>query len=181
MQALSLTLFVFFLIAFFGLAFTLGQLPVPSRISYGLDIIFPVIVLLAGFGFVLILHESIHGQFMRLCGGHPVYGVIWKQGVFYAISPGYPYRRGQYLLVELAPLVLISLLGALGIWLLAGTFWVAILAILAATNAAGAAGDLWMSYMALRYRANAFFVDERDGVRIFLPAKEYLPDAHRSE
>jgi hypothetical protein len=53
--------------------------------------------------------------------------------------------------------------------LLAGTPWVLPLAVSAAINAAGAVGDLWISRVVLRYPKESFVMDERDGVRIFLP------------
>ena len=39
----------------------------------------------------------------------------------------------------------------------------------AAFNAAGAIGDVWISTIVLRYAPTAWIVDERDGIRVYLP------------
>jgi hypothetical protein len=90
--------------------------------------------------------------------------------MFYATSPGFAYPRSQFIAVALAPLVVLSLLAILGMVALAGTAWVVLFAFVATFNAAGAVGDMWITAVVLRYPPHAFVVDERDGVRIFLPA-----------
>jgi hypothetical protein len=86
--------------------------------------------------------------------------------VFYATAPGYGFRRNAYVAVALAPLVLISALSVLAMWLLHGTNWVALPALIGALNGAGAAGDLWMAGVVLRYPPQVYVVDERDGMRV---------------
>jgi Putative zincin peptidase len=89
--------------------------------------------------------------------------------MFYATSPGYAYRRNDYVVTALAPFVFLSTLFVLGMWLLQGTLWVALLGICGVLNAAGAIGDMWISMIVLRYPATALVMDERDGMRVFLP------------
>jgi len=109
---------------------------------------------------------------MWLFGATPRYGFLWKKLMFYATSPGYAYRRNSYLQIALAPLFVLSMLSVIGMWFLQGTFWVAILGLCGAINVSGAIGDLWMTRTVLRYAATAYVIDERDGIRVFLPKAE---------
>ena len=149
---------------FFWLAATLGRLPRSIELSSPSRLLIALTVLIM----VLILHELVHGVMMLFFGARPHFGIMWKEAMFYATSPGFAYPRGQYLLVALAPLVVISLLAVLAMILLAGTAWVALAAFVAMFNAAGSIGDLWISLVVLHYPAHAYVIDERDGIRIFL-------------
>ncbi len=123
----------------------------------------------AGIVLTFILHELTHGLAMQMFGAKPKYGIIWKGLMFYATSPGYAYRRNNYVVIALAPFVFISVLTILGMWILQGTAWVALLAVCGVVNASGAVGDMWITMIVLRYSVTAYVMDERDGIRVFLP------------
>ena len=89
--------------------------------------------------------------------------------MLYATSPGYAYKRNNYVVIALAPFVFISVLVVLGMLVLQGTAWVVLLAICGVVNASGAVGDMWITMIVLRYAATAYIMDERDGIRVFLP------------
>ncbi len=150
---------------FFWLAFTLGRLPKSIELSSPSGLLIALAVLLL----MLVLHELVHGVIMGIFGARPQFGMMWKEAMFYATSPGFAYPRRQYLAIALAPLVVISLLAVLAMVLLAGTGWVTLVAFVATFNAAGSIGDLWIATIVLRYPSHTYVVDERDGVRIFLP------------
>jgi hypothetical protein len=59
--------------------------------------------------------------------------------------------------------------GRAGIWLVPESPWTALFVICGAVNASGASGDLWMTQIALRYPNTARLMDERDGIRVFVP------------
>ena len=164
LQILSIPLFVVFGLIFLNIAIGLGKLP--SRVQIGLT---EMILLLVGTLLTLVLHELTHGVVMQMFGAKPRYGVLWKQAMFYATTPGYAYRRNDYLLIALAPLFILSILVILGMWLMQGTLWVALLAICGTINASGAIGDILIAIIVLRYTSTAFVMDERDGVCVFLP------------
>ena len=163
-QILSVPFFILSLLVFFGLAVSLGKLPSP--LTFGLGEIVIVIVAIV---LTIVLHELMHGIAMQIFGAQPRYGVLWKQAMFYATAPGYAFRRNDYIQIALTPLIVLSVLVVLGIWYLSGTFWVASLAIGGVINASGAIGDLWITTIVLRYPATAHVIDEKDGVRVFLP------------
>ena len=165
MNILGIFPFVIFGLIFSWLAFSLGKLPL-GEFRLGLSEIGSV---LAGALLTFVLHELTHGLAMRMFGARPKYGIIWKGPMLYATSPGYAYRRNNYVVIALAPFVFLSTLFVLGMWLLQGTLWVALLGICGSLNAAGAIGDMWITMIVLRYATTALVMDERDGIRVFLP------------
>lgn len=116
---------------------------------------------------VLPLHELMHGLAIQHYGHRPRYG--FKLMVLFATSDGAYFRRGEFIRVALAPLVLISAAGLVVMVFLPKDlgYWVALAATL---NAAGAIGDLWMTAVALRFDRSALIRDEEDSMRIFTQA-----------
>jgi hypothetical protein len=168
LNILGVILLVLFGVLYSSLAVTLGKLP-PGMIELGLpEIGLGILAILL----TLVLHELIHGLVMRIFGAKPRYGVLWNQMMFYATSPGHAFRRNSYIVVALAPFILISSLVILGMWLLQGTAWVALLGVGGLFNASGAVGDMWITRIVLRYADSAYIMDERDGVRVFIPESE---------
>ncbi len=161
MAVISLVIFGF---VFFRLAVGLGKLP--AQLTFGLGEIGAVLL---GILLAMGLHELTHGLVMQMFGAKPKYGILWKEMMLYATSPGYAYPRTSYIVIALAPFVFISSLVIIGMWLLPGTLWVPLLAICGIFNASGAIGDMWMTIIVLRYPATAYVMDERDGLRLFLP------------
>jgi hypothetical protein len=166
LNIVGIILFIIFGMIFFSMAFRLGKLPSEGNFRFGLGEMGLAIV---GILLTSILHELTHGLVMQMFGASPKYGIIWKGLMLYTTSPGYAYRRNDYIVISLAPFVFISALVILGMWTLQGTAWVALLAICGVVNASGAVGDMWITMIVLRYAAIAYVTDERDGIRIFFP------------
>lgn len=166
LNIVGVILFVIFGMIFFSLAIRLGKMPSEDNFRLGLS---EISLAIAGVVVTLILHEMTHGLVMQMFGASPKYGIIWKGLMLYATSPGYAYRRNNYVVIALAPFVFISALVIFGMWILQGTAWVALLAICGIVNASGAVGDMWITLIVLRYAATAYVMDERDGIRVFLP------------
>ncbi len=164
LNIISLFLFIVFGVLFFSIAIRLGQLPSGGQFGLG-----EIGLILAGYLLTLAAHELTHGLSMRIFGAKPRYGIIWKGSMLYATSPGYAYRRNNYLVIALAPLIFISILVILGMWLLQGTLWVILLGICGTINTSGSVGDMWITKIVLRYPNTAYVIDERDGIRLFLP------------
>ena len=125
--------------------------------------LFPLFILL------LCIHEAIHGLFFKLfCPENPVkYGFKWKSLMAYATSPGSLYNRQQFMVIALAPFVLISLALTLGLALgwLSDTLYV----VLAACHAAGCVGDFYYAYLLLVKfaRADIRIEDTETGIFIY--------------
>jgi hypothetical protein len=110
-----------------------------------------------------VIHEAVHGLAALLCGARPSFGV----------GPGYAYTtfrepvgRTAYLVIGLAPLVVISL--ACVVWASrwdGGANW---LLLFAAVNAGGAIGDLWMAWRIMQQPRSAIFYDLADGFAVLV-------------
>lgn len=162
-QALALPLAIMLGTGFSLVAIYVGKLPGTFSVS-----LVQAAAIIPGVFATIILHEWVHGLTMARFGARPQYGVLWKQLMFYATSPGYAYRRNSYILVALAPLLLLSGLAILGMLLLQGTQWIWMLILLATLNGGGSFGDTWLVFTVLRYPATAYVVDEKDGLRVLI-------------
>ncbi len=115
---------------------------------------------------VLPLHELLHGLTIRYYG-HPVkYGFKPQLGILYALAENALFRRREYIVILLMPIVVITLLG-MAINALAGDGLAYTVALGVIFNAGGAIGDLWMTGIVLRYPARVIVKDETTGFSIF--------------
>lgn len=116
------------------------------------------------------LHELLHGLAIHWWGHQPRYGVKLRKMVFYCTTDGY-FRRHEFLLVALAPLLVLTPAGLLLMLLLPQgmAFYIGLGVLL---NTTGAVGDLWMAAVVLRYPSEAIIKDEEDSIRIFMPGGE---------
>ena len=125
--------------------------------------LFPLFILL------ICIHEAIHGLFFKLfCPENPVkYGFKWKSLMAYATSPGSLYNRKQFMVIALAPFVLISL--ALTFGLALGWLSAPLYIMLAAIHAAGCVGDFYYAYLLLVKfaRADIRIEDTETGILIY--------------
>lgn len=134
------------------------------------------VIFLIGTPIIVAFHEFVHGIVMHSFGARPRYG-FWMQGLmFYAKAPGYIFQRNQYALMVLAPLVCVSILMCLGIFLLASNSIVWVLTLWAIVNASAANADIWIITLVLRYPGSAYVVDEQDGMRILLPERDAMSE-----
>lgn len=162
MNFLPLLLAIIFGIVFFVSIRVLSESP-PLALSNQ-----ELLIFLIGIPFVLASHEFVHGIAMQSFGARPRYG-FWKQGLtFYAKAPGYTFKRNQYVFMVVAPLLGLSVLLCLGIFLLASSSIVWVLALWAIVNASAANVDVWITALVLRFPKSAYIVDEPDGIRILL-------------
>jgi hypothetical protein len=116
---------------------------------------------------VILVHEAIHGVFFWVFSGQrPVFGITWKYA--YASAPGWYFPRGQYLIIGLAPLVLISLAGVL---ILPVIPYAAIPGLLIALtlNATGAIGDLYIVGNLLFVPRHTLILDQKDQITWYSP------------
>lgn len=126
---------------------------------------------------VVILHEAAHGLFFWLfTRERPTFGVGLLYA--YAAAPGWYLPRNQFIIIGLAPLVLLSAIGLIGLpWL---PFpWVPPLLVGLIINAAGAAGDLYVVARLLRQPRAALVRDEGATMVLFTPVADVLPDLRR--
>jgi hypothetical protein len=164
----------------FGLAFILGLVArgmlreaVGFHVSIGLS--FPIF--LGIIAATAILHEAVHGLVFLVFGGKPRFGVklIGRfLPVVYASATGLLIPRNHYLLVGLAPfLVLTPLFLLMGI--LARNDGIAIMALMAmAMNVAGSIGDLMVARKVRQLGGGTLFEDTADGFNWYRPSRPNL-------
>ena len=113
---------------------------------------------------IIVPHEWVHGLAIRYYGGEPRYGVGLAHFVLpYAYATtDHRFSRNQFVVVALAPLVVLTLVG---VALLVAFGWGWLVVPLAA-NAGGAVGDLWMVLTVLGYPSHVSVEDSTTGVRI---------------
>ncbi|MBE2269406.1 MAG: DUF3267 domain-containing protein [Anaerolinea sp.] len=115
---------------------------------------------------VLPIHELLHGAAIAWVGHKPRYGMKLDKGVLYATADMALFRRDEYLIIALAPLVGITLGIMLLLWI-APNGWVYWLSLGVILNAGGAIGDLYAVGSLLKYPRSVIVRDEEDGFRIW--------------
>ncbi|MCX6037402.1 MAG: DUF3267 domain-containing protein [Chloroflexi bacterium] len=159
-----------FLLFIFGWFFSLYVSLIRPGLAFELvitsaNVLYVLLSLLGIAAGQMVLHELVHGVFFWLfTRSRPTFG--FRGWYAFAAAPGWFLPRGQYLVVNLAPFVLLSVLGIL---LLAVVPTGALAAILAGTvmNAAGAVGDLWVVFLILHERRPIVIEDLGDGFNFY--------------
>ncbi len=128
----------------------------PALLWAGINIISYIVI--------LPVHEIIHALAFMLWGGRPHFGAKLPM-VLYCGAREQLFRRNQYLVVGLAPLVVITIAGIV-LTLLAP---VAASYVLFATvgNVSGAAGDIWVVARLLRQPRHVLVEDTQIGYRVW--------------
>jgi Putative zincin peptidase len=113
---------------------------------------------------VMFLHEGIHALAFAFWGGRPYFGAKLPLALFCG-AKNQIFRRNHYLVVGLAPLVIITVAGiiftllspALAVYTLLGTIG----------NFSGAAGDLWVALRLLSQPKDVLVEDTDAGYRVW--------------
>ncbi|AUX09292.1 hypothetical protein AArcSl_1663 [Halalkaliarchaeum desulfuricum] len=125
------------------------------------------VTLVAVMALVIVPHELCHGIAIKAYGGQPRYGM----GVAYFVFPyafattETRFSRNQFLVIALAPLVVLTLIG-IPVMILFEWPW---LAVPLALNAGGAVGDVWMALLLLSYPSEVSVLDSTTGLEIYGP------------
>jgi len=126
---------------------------------------------------LMAIHEGIHGVTIGRFGGAPEYGATMVGKVlpaFYCTSPGTRFTRSQFILVALAPALLLVPATALGIAQLPHGGW---LVVPAAIHLGGCIGDFAMAIVVTRLAPGTLVEDRKSGMRLYLPAAGAIPTA----
>ena len=153
-------------VGFFLFGVTAAGLSGGSVRIEGLDSLLIIIAILVG---TLVVHEALHGLAMLLFGARPTFGVALVQKVMpvaYCTAHGHLFTRGQFIVVSLAPVVVMTVVGVslMPFGNLAGWLIVPL-----AINLGGAIGDLWFFGMIVRKSPGVMIEDLRDGLRFHEP------------
>lgn len=151
----------------FGFFFTALHTIFVGKVGFNFDFTSGTILIsVALFIGTLILHELIHGVFVSIYGGKPRYGagIAYILPYFY-VTTKTVFLRNQFIVIAIAPLVVISLVGIVLMAALPSiAHWIFIPFVV---NASGAMGDLWMTRNALRYPEHVLLEDRKTGLIIY--------------
>jgi len=126
-----------------------------------------VLGLLLIFALMIVLHEGAHGLiFWMFTRSRPVFAL---RGYYaYAAAPGWYLLRDQYLVVALAPLLLLDA-AALGALLFVPPGWIPPLLVFTASNTAGSLADIYVAARVTLHPRQALVHDEGDRFTLYLP------------
>lgn len=116
---------------------------------------------------MIVLHEGLHGLFFWIfTGKRPVFAIRWSYA--YAAAPGCFIPRGLYMVVGLAPLVILTTAG-LALIPVVPISLLFFLVLFTALNLAGAVGDIWVVGWLLRKSPSTLVRDFGDQIEVFEP------------
>lgn len=124
-----------------------------------------LLINIVGYCLVLLLHELLHGAVFILWGGRPYLGAKLPYAL-YCGAKDQLFRRNQYLVVGLAPLVIITLAGI--IFTLLSPILASYTLFATIGNISGAAGDVWSVRRLLRQPSSALVEDTEAGYRAWV-------------
>lgn len=174
LNVLSIPWFILCITFFFAMAGLLGSASGATgteeiRLSQ-VELLLALVVIVAVFTGVLVLHEAVHGLFFWLfTRSRPRFAF---KGIYaYAAAPGWYIPCPQFLIIGLAPILLLSALGLLILPFMASPFSLLLLLALI-INATGAIGDLYMVARLLFLPSGVLIEDQGDSIRWYVPAPQ---------
>ncbi len=153
---------VFFIVLNFAAYYWHKHTLSPNTAGWGLLLWFAINVV--SYIVILPLHEVIHGLAFALWGGHPYFGAKLPLAL-YCGAKNQLFRRNQYLVVGLAPLIVITLAGI--IFTLLSPSLASYIIFATIGNFSGAAGDVWVAKRILRQPSSVLVEDTQTGYRVW--------------
>jgi hypothetical protein len=116
---------------------------------------------------MLVIHELIHGIFfLAITGSPPKFGFRFLFA--YTAAPDWYVPRRSYLIIALAPVVIITIIGIAATFFIADSLLPALL-FFTAMNISGSVGDMMVAAWMLRNPSIMLIQDYGDGVRFYRP------------
>jgi hypothetical protein len=121
---------------------------------------------------MVVVHEAVHGVFFKaFTGGKIKYG--FKGMYAYAAAPDWYISKMPYMVISLAPLVIITVL-CLAALLIVPSGWFLPIFLLLTMNGSGAAGDIYVFLWLLGQRGNVLIQDFGDHMKVFAPGESQI-------
>lgn len=129
-----------------------------------------LLVFLLVFVSMVTLHEAIHGLFFWLYTQGKV-KFAFKGAYAYAAAPDWYLQKRPYMVVSMAPLIMMSIIGCVAL-LLVPLGWVNPLMLVITMNAAGAIGDIYVFLLLLRMPEDVLIRDFGERMELFTRSDE---------
>jgi hypothetical protein len=131
------------------------------------DVLLSLLAVVILYAAVIVLHEGAHGIFLWWYSrSRPVFA--FRGYYASAAAPGWFFPRNQYIIVGLAPLVLLTVLGFLVLSIAPPNWFVAVISFMV-LNASGAIGDMAVVFWLLRQPPTSLAFDVGEAVTVYLP------------
>lgn len=112
---------------------------------------------------IVVIHELIHGLFFKLFAPNSRVKFGFKSGMAYASSPGSIFSRGEFIIILLAPFVIITLIGiTLMVFYPHGSYkYILIL------HTAACAGDFYFAFIIFANKHLTYCEDTEVGITLY--------------
>lgn len=140
------------------------------RAGLSFDMLSNLLRLVAVMAVAILLHELTHGLFFWVFARKtPEFGI--GPGYAFAAMPDWFFPKNQYLVVVLAPLLLLSGIG-LALIALLPLAWLGLLLAGMTINAGGAIGDMYVAWRIAHESGPVWIKDTGDGFQLYRPEVE---------
>ena len=123
-----------------------------------------LVINVIGYFLILPIHEVIHALAFLFWGGKPYFGTKLPLAL-YCGAKNQLFRRNQYLVIGLAPLVVLTIAGI--IFTLINPVLASYTLFASLGNVSGAAGDVWTVARLLRYPKSVLVEDTEAGYKVW--------------
>jgi hypothetical protein len=131
------------------------------------DVLLALLAVVVLYAAVIVLHEGAHGILLWWYSrSRPAFA--FRGYYASAAAPGWFFPRNQYIIVGLAPLVLLTALGFLILSFAPPTWFVAVISFMV-LNASGAIGDMAVVFWLMRQPAVSLAFDVGEAVTVYKP------------
>lgn len=159
---LFFVLFTFIISLFWGI----NDFGYTLSIDNQIDSLFPFVLFFVIFFIMIVIHELIHGIFFKLLNPKAKVHFGFKNGMAYATSPNTYYTKNRFIIICLAPFIIItaSLLLLLSLGLITEFSFI----FYASLHASSCIGDFYWVFLLSRFKGNILVEDTEKGMNVYL-------------
>ncbi|MFC3901251.1 DUF3267 domain-containing protein [Aliicoccus persicus] len=161
-----LSIIPFFALNIFSPSSGTSALLLPESLSAslgGFSIFLNVIAVVAIFLVLVVVHEAIHGILFKVFAPREKVKFGFKAGMAYATSPGSVFSRGQFIIIILAPFVIITTLLIIGMFVLPhGSYKYLLIG-----HTGACIGDFYYVYLVLKHPHLKYCMDTDTGMNMY--------------
>ena len=127
--------------------------------------LFSFVLFFVVFFTMIVIHELIHGLFFKLFNPEGKVQFGFKNGMAYATSPNSYYPRSRFIIICLAPFILITtgLFVLLSFQFISGFSFVSY----ASLHASACIGDFYWVFLLSRFKGEILVEDTEEGMRVY--------------
>ncbi len=127
--------------------------------------LFSFVLFFVLFFILIVTHELIHGLFFKLFNREGKVQFGFKNGMAYAASPNSYYKKSRFIIICLAPFILITT----GLFLLLSFDFMtrSSFVLYASLHASACVGDFYWVYLLARFKGEILVEDTEEGMKVY--------------